>query len=79
MLSHFGSLLHKNWLVWRRTPLVSMVEILAPILLMAVLVLLRHKIGSEFVDKTDLPEVYPLSDGNLGYMTVMHYPMVDKS
>jgi hypothetical protein len=70
-------LLWKNWLVWKRTPVVSPLEILAPILLMVVIVLLRKKIGSEFIDSTDLPEVFPLKDGTLGYMSVMHYPLID--
>ena len=35
-------------------------EIIAPILLMLILVFLRQKIGSEFVESTNLPEVYPL-------------------
>ena len=52
-------------------------EIIAPILLMLILVFLRQKIGSEFVESTNLPEVYPLEDGTLGYMTVMHYPLFD--
>jgi hypothetical protein len=30
-----------------------------------------------FIDSTDLPEVYPLKDGTLGYMSVMHYPLID--
>jgi len=74
---HFRTLLWKNWLVWKRTPFVSPLEILAPILLMVVIVLLRKKIGSEFIDSTDLPEIFPLKDGTLGYMSVMHYPLID--
>jgi len=69
--------LWKNWVVWRRTPIISPFEILAPIFLMLILVFLRHRIGSEFVESTNLPDVYPLSDGTLGYMTVIHYPLFD--
>jgi len=76
-MGHFRTLLWKNWLIWRRTPLVSPLEILAPVILMAVLVLLRQKIGSEFVESTDIPEVKPLDDGDIGYMTISHYPFID--
>jgi hypothetical protein len=44
---------------------------------MLVLVLMRHRISSQFVPSQLLPEIYPLPDGTLGYMTVMHYPLVD--
>jgi hypothetical protein len=44
---------------------------------MAVLSLLRHYIGSEYIESVDLPEVQPLEDGDLGYNTVLHYPFID--
>jgi hypothetical protein len=40
-ISHLKALLKKNWIYWKRTPVISIVEILAPILLMSILIIIR--------------------------------------
>ena len=48
---HFRALMRKNFILWWRTPGCSLFEILAPILLMAVLWVIRVQVPTTSVDK----------------------------
>ena len=75
---HTRALIKKNYLIWRRTPCLSILEILSPILICTVLVFIRHEISREVLDIHDFGEVTVEEDGNIGYTTVYHYPLVDR-
>ena len=44
-LKHTRALVKKNYLVWKRTPCLSFIEIISPILICAVLVYIRYLIA----------------------------------
>lgn len=46
---HFKALMMKNYINWKRTPLGSLCEIIAPILLMFILVYARYEIDPETI------------------------------
>ena len=72
---HTRALIKKNYLVWTRTPCISLVEILSPILICAILVYLRTQIEQEVLPLYDFGEITIEEDGTLGYNTVYHYPL----
>lgn len=39
--THYKALMRKNWIYWKRTPCISIIECLCPVVLMAILVLAR--------------------------------------
>ncbi len=51
---HFGALMRKNFILWWRTPACSIFEILAPIVLMAVLWIIRLQVPSTSVTQDGL-------------------------
>ena len=51
---HFKVLMRKNMIMWWRTPICSAVEMLAPVLLMAILTLIRLQVPLKNVDKQDM-------------------------
>ena len=75
---HTRSLLWKNFLLWRRTPCISCVEVLAPIILCAVLVYLRSIIEYVIIPSVDIREVTYDENGDVGYSAVYHYPFIEE-
>ena len=74
---HTRALLKKNFRIWKRTPCLSFFEILSPLLICAVLVFLRQSIEKDILEVHDFGEITIEDDGNVGYTTVYHYPLID--
>ena len=75
---HTRSLLWKNFVIWKRTPCISAIELLMPILLVAVLVFLRTRIDHQVVSSVEVREV--TYDGDeVGYTAVYHYPLIEET
>ena len=79
MFSHAKSLLWKNFILWKRTPWTSCVELLSPILLCAVLVYLRSTIDHVVIPSVDIREVIYDENGDIGYAAVYHYPFIEEA
>lgn len=45
--NHFKALLKKNWILFKRSPLTSLCEIMIPIILVLILVLVRHLVTTD--------------------------------
>lgn len=69
------ALLKKNWIIWKRSLVISIIEILFPILLMSILIIVRV-----LIKKKEIPEisytsqVYNTEDQKLEGSVFMHYP-----
>ena len=48
-LRHFGALMKKNWIVWKRSLGASICELICPIALMAILSVARTLITADFI------------------------------
>jgi len=46
-LRHFGALMKKNWIVWKRTIVASICELFCPVALMAILAVARLLVTAE--------------------------------
>ena len=58
---HCNALMRKNFIVWMRTPACSCFEILAPVVLMAVLWIIRVQVPTTSVDASGLfAKKYPV-------------------
>jgi hypothetical protein len=56
--SHLKALLKKNWIYWKRTPYISTLEVVAPILLMSVLLIVRVIIAPVMVPEQSFTEPF---------------------
>jgi len=75
---HTRSLLWKNLLLWKRTPFLSGIEVLSPILLCILLVYLRTQVDYELVASYEISEITIEEGKDLGYSAVYHYPLVEE-
>ena len=75
---HTRSLLWKNFLLWRRTWCLSIIELLSPILLCLVLIYLRGMVDYEVVPSLEIREVTYDDTGDVGYSAVYHYPFIEE-
>ena len=76
---HVRSLLWKNFVLWRRTPIISAIELLSPIILCFVLVYLRAQVDEERIPPLEITEVTYEEGAGLGYTAVYHYPFVEET
>ena len=67
-IRHFKALMRKNFILWWRTPGCSLFEILAPILLMAVLWAIRVQVPTTDVNKEGMFSKKYLTYPGLTYM-----------
>ena len=72
---HLKALLSKNWIIWKRTPILSSLEILAPIILMLILTYLRSRVTVEIIDPIEFGEISVASNGDVEYTTLYYYPI----
>ena len=75
---HTCSLLWKNFVLWRRQPWLSAIEILSPILLCILLAYVRTLIDYEIIPSIEIKEVMIEEGRDLGYTAVYHYPFVEE-
>lgn len=61
-LRHYGALMKKNWIIWKRTLGASLCELFCPVVLMAILAIARV-----IVDKTDVAAQSNLRGAQLYY------------
>lgn len=51
-MRHYGALMKKNWIIWKRTLAASLCELFCPVALMAILAIARALIIAETVNPT---------------------------
>ena len=74
---HTRALLWKNFVLWRRTPIMSILELLMPLLLCVALIYLRDSIAHKVMPSVEIMELTYTEDEEIGYTAVYHYPMVE--
>ena len=65
-------------MIWRRTPCISAIEVLSPIILCIVLVYMRTTIDYDIIPSVELKEVVYDETGDIGYSAVYHYPFIEE-
>jgi hypothetical protein len=50
-LRHFGALMKKNWIIWKRSIVASICELFCPVALMAILAIARSLVTTDTIEE----------------------------